>query len=370
MAITLFLCGDVMTGRGIDQILPHPNDPRIHEPSLRSALGYVALAETKSGAIPRPVDFAYVWGDALVEFERVAPDAKIINLETAVTRSDDAWRGKGINYRMHPDNVLCLTSARIDCCVLANNHVLDWGYSGLRETLETLRRAHIRAAGAGGNAEEAAAPAVLDIAGKGAVVVFSFGLESSGIAWPWRASVDRPGVNLLPDLSDERVREIAARVREWKRARTIVVASIHWGENWGYDVPASQREFAHKLIDGAGIDVVHGHSSHHPKGIEVYRDRPILYGCGDFLNDYEGIGGYEEFPTDLALMYFPSLDPETGRLARFEMTPTRIQRFRVRRASTDEARRLSEILSREGEKFGSRVRLNQDNTLTLERSGE
>jgi len=135
--VTLFLCGDVMTGRGIDQILPHPNAPGLHEPSMTSAREYVRLAEATSGPIARPVDFTSIWGDALAELARRRPDVRIINLETAITKSD-TWMPKGINYRMHPDNMPCLTAARIDCCVLANNHALDYGAPGLRETLDAL----------------------------------------------------------------------------------------------------------------------------------------------------------------------------------------------------------------------------------------
>jgi poly-gamma-glutamate synthesis protein (capsule biosynthesis protein) len=142
-------------------------------------------------------------------------------------------------------------------------------------------------------------------------------------------------VNLL-DFSDQTVEPIAARIRAAKRAGDIAVASLHWGGNWGFDVPAQQRSFARRLIDAAAVDVVHGHSSHHVKGIEVYHDRPILYGCGDFLNDYEGIGGYEEFRADLGLMYFPQFDTRTGRLARFALTPTRIRHFRIERATEEE----------------------------------
>jgi poly-gamma-glutamate capsule biosynthesis protein CapA/YwtB (metallophosphatase superfamily) len=364
--ITLFLCGDVMTGRGIDQILPHPSDPRIHEESLKSALGYVALAETRTGPISRPVDFSYVWGDALGELARLAPDVEIINLETAVTTSDDCWPGKGIHYRMHPGNVPCLTVAGVGACALANNHVLDWGYGGLRETLDTLRRAGIGTAGAGSNAAEAAAPAIIEVTGKGRVVVFSLGSETSGIPRAWAASADTPGINLLPDLSPATVREVARQVEAVRQPRTIVVASMHWGANWGFRVPRSQRAFAHMLIDEAGVDVVHGHSSHHPKGLEVYRGHPILYGCGDFLTDYEGIGGYEDFRGELGLMYFPTVDVLTRQLVRFTMTPTRIERFRVNRASLAEARWLSDVLNREGQAFGTRVRLNEDHTLTLE----
>ncbi len=142
--LTVFLCGDVMTGRGIDQVLPHPSDPRIHEPSVDDAREYVRPAEAANGPVPRPVEFPYIWGDALRELALIAPVARIVNLETSITRSDDYWRGKGINYRMHPDDVQCLTVARIDVGTLANNHVLDFGCAGLLETLDTLARAGLR----------------------------------------------------------------------------------------------------------------------------------------------------------------------------------------------------------------------------------
>ena len=110
-AITIFMCGDVMTGRGIDQILPHPGDPTIHESYMKTARGYVEIAEKINGPIDYPVGFSYIWGDALGELDRVAPDVKLINLETSVTKSDDYWKGKGIHYRMHPQNVSILTAA-------------------------------------------------------------------------------------------------------------------------------------------------------------------------------------------------------------------------------------------------------------------
>ena len=274
--MTLFLCGDVMTGRGIDQVLPHPGNPVLHEGYATSALDYVALAERANGPIPRPAEFAYVWGDALAEWARNAPDLRIVNLETAVTTRDDWQRGKGIHYRMHPANVPCLTAAGIDCCVLANNHVLDWGDAGLAETLDTLRRAGLQRAGAGRDRAEAAAPAVLPVAGKGRVLVFAYGAQSSGIPPVWAAAAGLPGVNLLPDLSPATLQQIAAQVQAIKQPADVVVASIHWGSNWGYAVPAAHQRFAHGLIDRCGVDVVHGHSSHHPLGIELYRGRPIL----------------------------------------------------------------------------------------------
>ena len=74
--VTLFLAGDVMTGRAIDQVLPRPGSPRIFEPYSDSALDYLRLAERASGAIPRPVDFDYIWGDALAVLDAAAPAAR------------------------------------------------------------------------------------------------------------------------------------------------------------------------------------------------------------------------------------------------------------------------------------------------------
>ncbi len=363
--ITLFLCGDVMTGRGIDQVLPHPSDPRLYEFYTKSALVYVELAEKVSGPIRKPVAFAYIWGDALEELERAAPDVRIINLETAITKSDDHWKGKGVHYRMHPQNIPCITKAKIDCSVLANNHVLDWGYPGLAETLQTLQRANVKSAGAGGNVTEAEAPAVLAVPKKGRVIVFGLGSATSGIPWRWAATKNQAGVNLLKDLSDKTIRHIAASVQDVKRERDIVVASIHWGDNWGYDIDREQTAFAHKLIDGAGVDVIHGHSSHHPKGIEVYKDKPIIYGCGDFIDDYEGISGYERFRGDLGLMYFITMDPSNRRLVSFEMTPTQIKHFRVNRASKADGQWIRDTLGRECAKLGTRVELNKNTRLAL-----
>ena len=362
--LTLFLCGDVMTGRGIDQVLPHPCPPQLFEPYVKSALRYVEITEEANGPIEQPVNFAYVWGEALAELDRVQPDLRIINLETAVTTCED-HQPKGINYRMNPKNVSCITAAAIDCCVLGNNHVLDWGFPGLIETLETLERAGIRTAGAGRYRKQAEAPAILEVPGKGRVIVFSFGDVSSGIPRGWAASPDRPGVNLLLDLSDATAANIAAQVQAVKRPSDVVVASIHWGENWGYEIPHRQRAFAHALIDGAGVDVVYGHSSHHPKGIEIYKERSILYGCGDFLDDYEGIGGYDEYRGDLVLMYFPGIDPESGRLLEFRMMPLQIRNFQLSRPARQDAEWLRAVLDRECRALGARVEAADKGRLSL-----
>jgi len=363
--VTLFLAGDVMTGRGIDQALPHPGDARLYEPGVKSAVEYLALAEAANGPIPIPVDFAYVWGDALAELARRAPDARIVNLEAAVTAGGYP-APKGINYRMNPSNLPVLAAARLDCCVLANNHVLDWACEGLIETLAVLQGAGFRTAGAGRSLAEASSPAVLPRRDGGRILVFGFGAVTSGIPRGWAAATDRPGIDLLPDLSPRTLQRVARQIGAVRQAGDVVVASIHWGGNWGYEVPGAQRRFARGLVDEAGVDVVHGHSSHHAKGIEVHRDRPILYGCGDFLNDYEGISGLEAFRSDLALMYFPTIDAASHRLVRLEMVPLRIRNFRLNRATAHDSAWLRHVLVREGRKLGTSVRQGGDFSLALE----
>lgn len=364
-AVRLFLSGDVMTGRGIDQILPHPGDPRLYEPYMQSARGYVALAEAASGAIPRRVAFDYVWGDALDVLGAARPALRIVNLETAVTVAPEAWPGKGIHYRMHPANVPCLTAAAIDCCVLANNHTLDWGYGGLAETIDTLRGAAIQTVGAGADARAAAAPAILDAGNNARVLVFAYALASSGVPVNWAAHAHRAGVNLLPNLADDALETIARAVRAVRRAGDVTVISLHWGGNWGYAIPASMRRFAHALVDLAVADVVHGHSSHHPLGIEVHRGHLVLYGCGDLLNDYEGIEGHEHYRPDLALLYLPEIERTSGRLRRLDLAPVRIRRFRLEHATAEDAAWLATRLTRDGNEFGSIVSAGTEGWLAL-----
>jgi poly-gamma-glutamate synthesis protein (capsule biosynthesis protein) len=81
-----------------------------------------------------------------------------------------------------------------------------------------------------------------------------------------------------------------------------------------------------------GIDVVHGHSSHHPRPIEIYSGKVMLYGCGDFIDGYEGITGYEEFRDDLRLLYLVSVESTTGRLAELRIIPINARRMRLHHA--------------------------------------
>ncbi|MCL7744136.1 CapA family protein [Guyparkeria hydrothermalis] len=350
--LPLLFGGDVMLGRGIDQILPSPSDPVLYEDYIKDARGYLRLAERANGPVPRAVGPGYVWGaarDTLADPAR----RRILNLETAITTSATPWPDKGIHYRMHPANIACLTAVSPDCLVLANNHVLDWGRAGLTETLETLEAAGIPFVGAGRDHEEAARPTVLAGANGQRLLVFAVGHGDSGVPADWAATTDRSGVHYLPDLDDEAIERLADLVDSHRRPGDTVVFSIHWGSNWGYQIPEAHRRFAHALIDVAGIDLVHGHSSHHPRAFEVHNERLILYGCGDLINDYEGIGGTAPYRSDLAVLYRSTL--RNGQLHALELDPFAIRRLQLQSCSRPDREWLAGMLDRQAQRFGGEV---------------
>lgn len=351
----LFLCGDVMAGRGIDQILPHPVDPVLHEPWVKDARDYVRLAEQGGPKLPRRVPFAYPWHAALPELAARAPAARIINLETAVTAAGEPWPGKGIHYRLHPRNAPVLSALGVDIAVLANNHVLDWGEAGLRDTLETLAALGIATAGAGRDRAQASRPAQRALPGGGRLLVFAWGFSSAGVLPAWAAGPGRAGVNYLEQADAAALEQAVAAIEAWRRPGDRVIVSLHWGDNWGYGVPGRQRRFARALIERAGVALVHGHSSHHPRPIEVYRGRLILYGCGDFLNDYEGIAGHEDYRPELVAMYFPELDRRDGALRHLELVPLRVAGLRLNAVTHDEAHWLAMRLNEYCAPLGTRL---------------
>lgn len=363
-SITIFLAGDVMTGRGVDQLLPLPNPPELREPFVHDARDYIALAEAANGPIPRPVPLGWPWGDVLPLLDEASPGLRILNLETSVTTSGRFAPGKGIHYRMHPANIGCVTAAKPDACVLANNHVLDFGVPGLEETLDVLRAAGIRTAGAGRDSAEAWAPAELESSGA-RVLLFSAGHPSSGVTAGNAALADRPGLAFLPDLSPAAADLMLERIDATRRATDVVIASVHWGSNWGYGIPRDQVRFAHRLIDG-GVDMIHGHSSHHPRPLEVYRGRPVLYGCGDLVNDYEGIRGYEEYRDDLRLLFLVELDLGTHELRRLRLLPVCARRMRLERARPEDAEWLRRTLQHASRPFRTQLQDDGDGSFGLQ----
>jgi poly-gamma-glutamate synthesis protein (capsule biosynthesis protein) len=234
--------------------------------------------------------------------------------------------------------------------------MLDWSREGLAETLRTLHGAGMHTAGAGADAAAAWAPAALPLpGGAGRVLVFACATESSGVPADWAATDRYSGVALLPDLSEASARRLAAGVASERRAGEPVVVSIHWGANWGETIPAAHRDFAHRLIELGAADVVHGHSSHHPLAAEVYRGRLVLYGCGDLINDYEGIGPHGDLRSDVGCLYFATLEAQGGALQRLEIVPMQIRRLRLEAADAQARLWVERLFNRGGQALGTQV---------------
>jgi poly-gamma-glutamate synthesis protein (capsule biosynthesis protein) len=189
-------------------------------------------------------------------------------------------------------------------------------------------------------------------------------MPSAGIPASWAATEEHPGVHFAPNLTEAVAAEILEHVRALRQSGDISIVSLHWGSNWGYEISRDQTRFARQLIDG-GVDIVHGHSSHHPRPIEIYRRRLILYGCGDLINDYEGIPGQEDFRGDLRLLYFPKVHRATGELAGLAMRAVRSRRMRLEHASQADTWWLKKVLEETSHRFGTRIERGPDGMMTL-----
>lgn len=352
MQTKLLLAGDVMTGRGINQVMSHPSDRQLAGPSRHDARAYVPLAEEMNGPIPSAVSPEYIWGDALAEIERFAPDCTVLNLETAVTTGGRPWPQKDIHDRMPPDHIACLAAARVDVCALANNHVLDYGEDGFSDTLSTLRQAGLATAGAGRNHIEAGAPAILPLPSGRRLLVFAFATHDCGAPAAWEAN-HSPGINMLPP-DDSGLICAVELIRAQRRPGDLVVISLHWGFNWVGPVPAQHRRIAHRLIGSGAADVVHGHSSHHPLPAEVHQGKLILYGCGDLINDYEGISRAGPGRSDLVCLYAVTLE-SNGKLRDLKVLPFRLHRFRLRQVEPNERARLADFINRRSQPLGTQL---------------
>eukprot|EP01083_Nonionella_stella_P048284 129184_1 len=341
------------------------------------------MAERKNGKLP-PHDITssanYIWGDLMDALNTYAPDIKIINLETSVTTAEDPWPEKGINYRMNPQNVYVLktlNTKRNLVCNLANNHVLDWGYDGLSETVSTLRDEDILFCGAGESASNAWEPAVVNVEAKCRVFIFGVGTKSSGCPTEWAATKRRSGIAMVDPYNakdvDVVMQNIKRKVDEYTREnplekdmKNIIILTIHWGGNWGYQISKHFIRFAHALIDYKGdvaIDLIHGHSSHHVKGFEIYKDKLIFYGAGDFLSDYEGITGnadHNAFHDDLSFMYFVDLDVESGRVEDVILRGSKVKQFQVNYAKHNELKWLQRTIMEQCEPFDVKLYESKD----------
>lgn len=282
--IRLAFLGDLMLGRGVSRKLAkHPPE--------------------------------WFWGDVLPVLRQA--DAVLANLECPITASDTRWRRswKMFHFRADPAAIGILQCARVRFVCLANNHVMDFEETGLLDTLRALDAAGIRHAGAGRDAAEAAAPAMLELPGLKLGVLAVTDNMRAFAAGPGRAGTNFMEFTDAPDTL-ARIGRAVDRLRE--SGAGFVVLSLHWGPNMRMSPSDRFRDFARAAIE-RGVDVVHGHSAHVVQAVERHRGGLILYDTGNFIDDYW------KFPLRRTFWSFVFLlDVEDGRPGRLRLVPVRI----------------------------------------------
>ncbi len=264
----------------------------------------------------------YIWGDLLPTLR--SNDVNIVNLETALTRSTQRVP-KVFNFKADPKHVQALIAGNIHVVNNANNHVLDFGIEGLKETIETLDRAGILHVGAGLNAQEAARPAIIEKNGLKIGVLGYTDNEPS-----WKAGANKPGTNYISIEHDrQRVQE---DIKKLKPEVDLIIITLHWGPNWQERPPQAFRDLTHAMID-AGADVIHGHSNHVFQGIEWYKDKLILYQTGDFVDDY-AIDPSQR--NDRSFLFIIEVYDKS--LEKLSLVPTIIDNMQVNAANARDAR--------------------------------
>ena len=261
-----------------------------------------------------------VWGDLLPHLAQA--DLRIVNLECALTTHLQPWSRteKMFHFRADPETVRVLQAAHIEACSLANNHTLDYEEQGLLDTLRVLDASGIRRAGAGANAEQAAAPAMIEakLPEEASAAPCRVALLSCTDNEPdFAATAKRPGTNYLEVSLDERTMTRVANDIAQARAQgaDLVVFSNHWGPNF-VERPSSEfRSFARRVIE-LGADIYHGHSAHICQGIEIHQGKPILYDTGNFIDDY---AVHPLLRNDRSCLFKVMF--EQGRLSRIELLP-------------------------------------------------
>lgn len=282
-----------------------------------------------------------VWGDLLPHFRRA--DARIVNLECALTRSARRWERapKAFHFRAAPSAAAVLKAAGIDAVSLANNHVLDFEEEGLLETLEVLDRAGIRRAGAGRDLASARRPA--SVAG-GKVALLSITDNEPLFA----AAPGRPGVNFFADGGPGTLDWIGKAAAGARRAGAeIVVLASHWGPNMVARPAPEIRALARGAVE-RGVDVYFGHSAHVVQGVELHEGKPILYDTGDFVDDY---AVDPEMRNDWSFLFL--LDFDGGRFRGLEMIPALLSFARAAAASGAEAAPLLSRMARRCSELGT-----------------
>jgi poly-gamma-glutamate capsule biosynthesis protein CapA/YwtB (metallophosphatase superfamily) len=230
-------------------------------------------------------------------------DIAIGNLEMALTNESTPVH-KLVTRRASPEIARDIYMLGFDVLSVANNHTVDYGWPGLRDTSAALAAGGVRAIGAGPTRREAAAPVIERVAGRRVGVIAFSCLTPAGMD----AADERPGIasiridtayqidaayqmeepgdpSVVKIRTQARAGDLAFATEAVRRLRAdcdLLIVSIHWGFGSGEILAEYQAPLGAALID-AGADIVHGHHPHAVHAIGAHRGKPILFGLGTFM---------------------------------------------------------------------------------------
>ncbi|MDO5851583.1 MAG: CapA family protein [Methanobacteriaceae archaeon] len=211
-------------------------------------------------------------------------DIFLFNLESPLTTSSDNHK-KDVPLKGNPDLAKYINVNQNTVAALANNHAFDYGQQGMDDTINTLNNLGIKHTGAGHNIEEATEPVTINTGNRTVTIINCMDQEN----------FDEYGQDQIPQATSngsgfapvdfDRTNQ---QIKDAKTNSDIVIAYLHYGNEYSTSPNARQKEISHTLID-QGADVVIGSHQHVAQGFEVYNDKPIFYGLGNFVFDQSNV---------------------------------------------------------------------------------
>ncbi|MBA3051589.1 CapA family protein [bacterium] len=199
-------------------------------------------------------------------------DIAFANLECPIS-SKGVSTGKKYSFCASTKNLEGLLYAGFDVLALANNHIMDYGPEAFSETLKLLKNKNITYVGAGNNLEEARKAGFFKFANT------RIAFLAYDCTFRWSFATDKKA-----GIAPGRIKEIQQDISKAKKVSDIIIVSFHWGNEYTSTASKFQKNLAHKTID-AGADIIIGHHAHVIQEIEFYKEKPIIYGLGNFIFD-------------------------------------------------------------------------------------
>lgn len=306
-------------------------------------VGDVMLGRMVGERLMQQKNFAFPWGNLLPILEHT--DFNVANFETTLALGG-IKASKVFNFQSDPRNVEALVQANIQVVNIANNHILDFGRFGLIETLRSLDSVNIKHVGAGLTVKQALYPAYITKRG------INFGVLGFSDNEPaWIAKNNKAGINYIK-IDETAIDLIKGLIQDAKKRVDFLIVSLHWGPNWDDRPSGDFQKFAHQLID-LGVDIIHGHSPHIFQGIEIYKNKLIMYSTGDFLDDY-AIDSL--LRNDQSFLFLVTVDKKM--IKELRLIPVIIKNMQVNKASNVEGRVIVERMRKLSLELGTSINSN------------